>query len=104
MQPPSLSPKLAPYLVVRDARALRQFIEEGLGGVSGFEAAEPNGILHHAEIRIADALVMLAEAPSDHPPWPAMLHLYVADADAAYQRALNAGAESVRPPTDQPVG
>ncbi len=104
MEPPRQVPKLAPYLVVRDALGLRRFIQEGLGGVPGFEVADPSGALAHAEVRLADSVVMLAEAPPGHDLWPAMLHLYVADPDAAYRRALAAGGESVRPPTDQPNG
>jgi len=101
---PATSPKLAPYLVVRDAAALARFIEEGIGGTPGFHEQDENGKFNHLEFRIADAVVMIADAPEEHGPFPAMLHLYVADADAAYQRALKAGATSLRVPRNAPDG
>jgi PhnB protein len=101
---PSLSPKLAPYLAVENARGLMHFLEQGLGGKVTFEHAEADGRLMHAEVRIADSLVMLADAPAGRPPFPAMLHLYVDDADAAHARAIKFGATSVRPPEDTPDG
>jgi PhnB protein len=100
----SLTPKLAPYLAVQDARGLVRFLEQALGGQMTFEEVEPGGRLAHAEVRIADGLVMLADTPAGRPTFPAMLHLYVKDADAAYARALKFGATSVRPPADSPDG
>lgn len=101
---PTLTPKLAPYLVVRDARGLVHFLEEGLGGQLTYEVVDPAGKLAHAEVRIADSIVMFADAPAERPAFPGMLHYYVPNADAAYDRALKAGATSVRPPGDQPDG
>lgn len=101
---PQRSPKLAPYLVVRNAPDLARFIEEGIGGEAGFQERDDEGNINHLEIRIEDSLVMLAEAPKGRSPFPAMLHLYVRDADSAYRRALKAGATSVREPTDAPDG
>jgi PhnB protein len=101
---PSRTPKLAPYLAVDDARGLIRFLEKALDAKVTFEEAESSGRLVHAEVRIADGLVMLADTPPGRPPFPAMLHLYVTDSDIAYDRALTAGASSVRPPTDSPGG
>jgi PhnB protein len=101
---PSRSPKLAPYLVVKDAPGLIRFLERALGANLTFEEKGPDGRLVHAEVRIADGLVMIGEAPSDQRLSPAMIHLYVDDADSAYARALSTGASSVRPPTDSPDG
>ncbi len=101
---PALSPKLAPYLIARDATGLARFIEKGIGGKAGFKITDKNGKIVHMEMQIADSVVMLAEAPEGREPFPAMLHLYVTDPDAAYQRALKAGAESEREPTDMDDG
>jgi PhnB protein len=101
---PTRQPALAPYLVARDARGLLEFLETGLGGRRTYEEEDANGRIAHAEVRIEDSLVMIAEMPEGRSSFPAMLHLYVADADASYARALSAGATSVRPPTDQPDG
>lgn len=101
---PAKSPKLAPYLVVDNAAGLARFIEKGVGGTRGFEERTEDGKFNHLEFRIADSVVMIADAPEDHGPFPAMIHLYVPDSDAAYQRALEAGATSVRAPRDAPDG
>lgn len=101
---PMVTPKLAPYLLARDARGLARFIEAGIGGRRGFEAVDAAGNVNHLEFRIEDSVLMLAEAPAGRPTFPAMLHLYVTDADVAYRRALGAGATSVREPGDAEDG
>jgi uncharacterized glyoxalase superfamily protein PhnB len=97
-------PKLAPYLVVEVASGLVRFLEQALRGELTFEMKGDDGKLHHAEVRIADSVVMLADPPSGRAPFPAMLHLYVTDVDASYALALKGGAVSVSPPTDEPDG
>jgi uncharacterized glyoxalase superfamily protein PhnB len=52
----------------------------------------------HAEVRIDDSVVMLADAGPKYPAFPIWLHLYVHDVDAVYRRALEAGGESVQEP------
>ena len=101
---PTRTPKLAPYLVASDARGLVRFLEQGLGGELTYREDRPDGRIRHAEVRIADSLVMLADGVSEGETFPAMVHLYVPDADAAHRRALGAGASSVRPPTTEPDG
>ncbi len=101
---PTRSPKLAPYLVVRDAPGLIQFIEKALGGTLSYREADPDGRIHHAEVRVADSVVMLADVPAGSRPYPAMLHLYVDDCDAAFSKAVKAGATGVRPPAEMPDG
>lgn len=98
------TPRLAPYLVVANARELVKFVETALGGTLSFEMEGIGGRLEHAELRIADSLLMVADAPPGRPPFPAMLHLYVSDALAAYRRAIAAGAASVREPAMAPDG
>ena len=53
---------------------------------------------------IGDSLVMVGSAGPENPAMPAMIHLYVEDCDAVYERALAAGATSEREPTDQFYG
>jgi PhnB protein len=101
---PTLAPKLAPYVVARDAPALIRFIEKGIGGRLSFEVKDSEGSIRHAEVRIADAFIMIGEAPAGRPPFPAMLHLYVEDAGTACRNAVAAGATSVREPVDSDDG
>jgi PhnB protein len=90
--------------VARDPRGLIGFIEKGIGGKLSFEQSGPDGRLAHAEVRIADGLVMIGEASSGRDAFPSMLNLYVDDSDAAYHRAMSAGAASVREPRNTPAG
>jgi len=101
---PTRTPKLAPYLSVGDARGLAAFIEQGIGGRLSYEESDGEGHLVHGELRVADGVVMVGEAPSGRPNFSGMIHLYVSDADAAFRRALEAGAEPVQAPTTRPDG
>jgi uncharacterized glyoxalase superfamily protein PhnB len=101
---PTRTPKLAPYLVANDATGLVRFLERALGGELTFEVKGQDGRLHHAEVRIADSIVMIADPPSGRAPFPAMLHLYVPDVDASFHLALKGGAASISPPADAPDG
>lgn len=101
---PILTPKLAPYILARDAPGLIAFIEKAIGGKLSFKEADRDGRIAHAEIQIEDGFVMVGEAPQGRSPFPAMLHLYVQDSDAAHRRALDAGATQVRLPIDSPDG
>jgi uncharacterized glyoxalase superfamily protein PhnB len=95
---------VTPYLVVKDGDKMLQFLQRGLGAELSGRHDLPNGRLMHAEVRIGDSPVMIGEAGDAHPPMPCMLYLYVRDCDAAYERALAAGAQSVREPADQFYG
>lgn len=95
---------VTPYLVVRNVSGLIDFMKQV------FEAEElerfhrPDGSITHAEVRIGDSVVMMGEASGEFEPVPAMLHVYQEDADAAYRRALAAGATSMQEPADQFYG
>lgn len=97
-------PRISPYLIVDDPDATLAFVERVFDGLVTGRHTAPDGRVMHAEIRVGDSLVMLGGA---NPQWravPAALHIYVADADATYRRALEAGATSVSEPTSQPYG
>ncbi len=98
---------VTPYLVAQDGPAMLEFaklafdaeeIYRGVGGAGGL----------HAEVRIGDSMLMMGggipgrefrSTPNTH-----ALHIYVKDADAVYQKALNAGASSLGEPQDQEYG
>ena len=101
---PAGQPRLSPYLVTKDAARVIEFMKSVLGGKDRYCLAEPGGKVMHAEVKIADSVVMISDASEQHPATPAMLHLYVEDVDATYAKALAAGATSIRPPSDQFYG
>ncbi len=95
---------VTPYLVVDGAASVIDFLKEVFNAQEVMRLAAPQGRIGHAEMRIGDLVVMLGDAHDGHKPMQAMLHVYVDDADATYQRAVAAGAPSVQAPTDQFYG
>jgi PhnB protein len=64
----------------------------------------PEQTIVHAKIRIGDSIVEMGEAHGQWQPKPSMLHLYVDDVDAWYERAVQGGAISASAPADAPYG
>lgn len=103
---------VTPYLVVDGAAQAIEFYRRAFGAVELLRLEAPGGKLGHAEVRIGDSPVMLAdEAPDQGAVGPKTLGgcgvsimLYVEDADAVFARAVEAGAEVVRPLQDQFYG
>jgi PhnB protein len=95
---------VTPYLVVRDVPRLIEFVQQAFGATELMRHLRPDGSVMHAEVQIGDSRVMMGEAPPSSPPMPGCIHLYVVDTDALYHLALQAGATSLREPTDQFYG
>jgi uncharacterized glyoxalase superfamily protein PhnB len=95
---------LTPYLIVPGADKLIQFVKQAFGAEEVFRTQQPDGTIRHAEVRIGDSMLELADGGEAWPPRPAAIHIYVPDADASYARAMAAGARSLIAPTDMPYG
>jgi len=95
---------ITPYLHPRGAPALIDFLKQAFGAEEEARYQSPDGIVHHAKVRIGDSMVEMGEAHGEYQPLPATLHVYVEDCDALYERALGAGATSLSAPADQPYG
>lgn len=95
---------VTPYLVVEGLPKLIDFLKAAFDGVETERVPGPDGKIAHAEVRIGDSVVMMGEAGEEWKPMPAMIYLYVSDADASYKRALDAGATSLMEPADQFYG
>ena len=93
---------VTPYLTVKRAEQLVDFVKQVFGGVEVFRTIGSAGGLH-AEVTIGDSKLMIGGYESVE-EIPTALHVYVPDADAVYQRALDAGATSVEEPVDQFYG
>jgi PhnB protein len=92
---------VTPFLVVKGAAKLLEFAEKAFDAKVVDRMEAPDGTVMHASFRIGDSMLMLGEACGKWKPMPAMIYLYVKDADATYQRALRTGAKSVMKPADQ---
>lgn len=92
---------LSPYVVVEDAEGLLAFVRDVFGSdVRRRTTGEAGGL--HAEVELGDSLLMVGEGGGLS--FPAMLHVYVDDSDAVYERALAAGATSAAEPHDTSFG
>ena len=95
---------IQPYLLVADVRAQIEFLKQAFGGETKECFDREGGPIMHAEVKIGDSIVMLGTAQGERKQTRSMIYLYVEDTDAAYQRALKAGATSVMEPADQFYG
>ncbi|HXT13327.1 MAG TPA: VOC family protein [Candidatus Angelobacter sp.] len=90
---------VSPYLVVNGADATVDFLARVFDATKLRRFATGDGKVIHSEVRIEDTVIMIADAAPMWPALPSHVHIYVADADATYRKALNAGAISVQMPT-----
>ncbi len=65
---------------------------------------EPDGPIAHAKILIGNSILEMGEAHGQFQSMPMGIHMYVPNVDEVYRRALQAGATSIFPVTDQPYG
>jgi PhnB protein len=96
------------YMHPLRAEPVITFLKRAFGAQELAKYASPDGVVHHAEIRVGDSVVEMGEpsgeAQAKYPPMPTMFYMYVPDCDAVYRRALAAGATSISEPVDQPYG
>ena len=88
----------SPYLIVDGAAGTIEFLERVFGAVELRRFPDDSGRLMHAEVRLDDTVLMLADSTDEWPPIPSYVHVYVPDVDETYRRALEAGAEPVQEP------
>lgn len=100
---------LTPFLTVRDAARAIEFYKQAFGAEERGVAKDPDGKVMHAELKIGDSIIMLSD---EYPDFGSLspesiggsgmgLHIYLADVDAAFDRAVKAGAQVEMPVMDQ---
>lgn len=93
---------VSPYLTVSGANATIDFLKRVFDAVELQRFSDDSGRVRHAEVRLDDTIIMLADPGSpDWPPMASHVHIYVQDVDATYRKALEAGAVSVQEPIKQ---
>ena len=95
---------ITPYLSVKDARGFMDFLTKALGAEEIYTSHTEDGNVMHAEIKIGDSMMMISEAGEKNPATNGNFYLYVTDTDAAYKKAVGAGAISIMEPADQFYG
>jgi len=95
---------VTPYLTVREAAELVDFVKQAFGATELFRSTGSAGGLH-VEVRIGDSMFMIGGGGTwSGEPMPAAIYLYMDDVDVIYERTLKAGATSIMEPADQPYG
>ena len=107
----TLAAGIIPMLAARDASAALHFYVSVFGATVLDRIDSPDGRLLHANIRIGDALLMLADecpphnvSPETLGGTPVLLHVVVASVDEALKQGLENGGQLVRAAADQPTG
>ena len=103
---------VTPYLIVDDGAAALEFYAKALGAIERMRMDWGGGRVGHAELEIGDSVVMLASefpemnalSPRTIGGTPVSLMVYVEDVDAVFAKAVEEGAEVVRPVADQFYG
>jgi PhnB protein len=96
---------VTPYLTVRNAPKVIEFLKQAFGAKLSHEAIKrPDGSIMHAQVIIGDSPVMIAEENEMAKATVSSLYVYVPDVDSVYQRALKAGGITVMEPMDMFYG
>jgi PhnB protein len=100
---------LTPFLTVRNAERAIEFYKQAFGAQERGVAKGPDGKVMHAEVKIGDSVIMLSDefpefgslSPQSVGGSPMGLHIYIENVDAAFDRAVKAGAQVEMPVMDQ---
>ena len=103
---------VTPYLIVKGAAAALDFYKQAFGATELFRMPGPDGRIGHAEIKIGDSPIMLADefpeidarSPKSLGGTPVGILLYVPNVDALTAQAIAAGAKVLKPLQDQFYG
>ena len=90
---------VTPWIVSKNTAGLIEFVTNAFDAIE-IARIEHDNAIGHAEVRIGDSVVMMFDVPGDWPETPAFLRLYVADGDAVFGKALDAGASVVTEMTE----
>jgi len=110
--PPAGYNSVTPYLMIKGAAAAIDFYKQAFGATEIMRMPQPDGRIGHAELRIGDSVVMLAdEFPEAEAISPRTLGgttvglmIYVNDADSVFNKAIGMGAKVKKPMADQFYG
>lgn len=95
---------ITPYILVGGAAKFIDFLKAAFGAEEKGRVPVPGGKIMHAEVKVGDSMLEMSDGNDQYGPSPVALHYYVDDVDAAYARAIRAGAISTHAPIDQPYG
>jgi PhnB protein len=92
---------VTPYLTVRNAPKVIEFLKAAFGAKLSHEAIKrPDGSIMHVQVLIGDSRIMIAEESEMARATTSTLYLYVAEVDAVYRTAVKAGGATIMEPMD----
>lgn len=95
---------VSPYLLVDNVGQELEFMKSAFEAEIMEEQPGEQGEIWHGEARIGDTVIMVAKTQKGHPAGGGALYIWMENVDAAYRRALEAGATTMREPADQDYG
>jgi len=95
---------ITPYFTVQGADRLIDFLVASFDADLIKESRYDDGRVQHARLQIGNSLIMLNESSADYPVNISQMHLFVPNADEAYELALQLDAVSLMEPSDRPHG
>lgn len=87
------------YILADGAQRVVDFLKKTFDAEELRRFDTPDGKIMHGEVRVGDTVVMTADGGDNYPGFPVWLHVYVADVDVTYKKALEAGGTSVQVPS-----
>jgi len=103
---------ITPYLYIKGAASAIDYYKKAFGATELFRMPGPDGKIGHAEIKIGDSPIMMADenaeigalSPQTIGGTPMSIMIYVEDVDTVFNQAIAAGGEQIRPVADQFYG
>src|SRR5262245_9739250 len=95
---------VTPYLTVRGAENVIEFLKQVFGAEMSEIIKRPDGSIMHAQVKIGDSRVMIADESETEKATSSTLYVYVPNVDSVYERAIKFGGKSVMEPTDMFYG
>ena len=103
---------VTPYLIIKGASDAIEYYQKAFGAIELMRIPAPGGKIGHAEIKIGDSPIMLADefpemgykSPQTLGGSAVSIMIYVEDVDAVFKQAIAAGGKEQRPVKDQFYG
>jgi len=95
---------VTPYLIVNGVPRLIDFLKETFHAEERARINDKKDHVGHAEVKIGNSMIMMADSTTQYTPIPSQLYVYVDNVDDVYRRAMRAGGTSEQEPTTQFYG
>ena len=95
---------ITPNIIVDDAEQTLAFLKQAFGATENYRLTLSNGKMAHCEVALGDSILNLGSSMEGWPAHGLVAQIYVADSDAVFERATQAGATVIMPMTDMFFG